>query len=397
MSRIALPQNYIKSDGTLVEGFETLTGWSGIAGSAALDTVNYKTGSASLKLTSLEGGNAIYTETVSLDLSKKSRRMDFEFFVYDVTAFNYLSVILSSSASLTTSFTAQVSNAGGQIRNGWNKFSVGRANWSATGAESWNNTMVRLRVMLNAKSGKIAAASIDSLFGDSEGIGRLLLTFDDGYSSVYDQAFSYMNPRGIVGTSYVAGYQIDNGIGFMTKPQLTELYNAGWAIGNHTYNHVDMSGYTRAQAYAQLNPNKTWLINGGFVRSADHACYPVGGYNDDVLLAMADIGAKTGRTTKAGNNYEFTHPYELTIREVSNISALATVKGYVDEALSREATVILMFHKIVETPTVSTEWSIANFQALCDYIAERKIPTVAIDEWYRGLKNPRKLSSRLAA
>lgn len=389
MTRSALPQNYLLSEGTLIEGFESLTGWSAIAGTQELDAVNFKTGSGALKLTSAEGSNGITTKTISLDLSEKSKRMTFWFYVYDVAAFNYISVVFSSVANLATSFTAQVSNAGNQIRQGWNKFSVGRANWTATGAESWNNTMIRLRVQVNAKAATTNIVSIDSLYGSVESEGRVLLTFDDGYDDVYNEAFAYMNPRGIKGTSYVPGSLIDGGTGFMTKANLTEMYAAGWAIGNHTYNHVDMSAYTQAQAAAELTLNKNWLVVNGYTRAADHVCYPVGGYNANVLLAMAQVEAKTGRTTKAGNNYDLTHPHELTIREISNVTTLATAKGYVDEAVSRGTTVILMLHKIIETPTVSTEWSIANFQALIDYLVARKIKTVTIDEWYEGLTNPR--------
>ena len=389
MSRAGLPQDYLQDEGTLIEDFESISGWSCISGSQALDTTNYKTGSGSLKLTSESGGHGITTKTISLDLSEKSKRMTFWFYVYDVAAFNYVSVIFSSTTNPSTkNFTCQVSNAGGQIRAGWNKFSVGRANWTNTGDESWNNTMVRLRIQCNAKAGTVNIVSVDSLYGSVESMGRVLLTFDDGYDDVYNEVFSYMQPRGLRGTSFVVGSLID-GAGFMTKAQLTEIYAYGWAIANHTYTHANMAAYTQAQAYAELNNNKNWLISNGYPRAVNHVAYPVGGYNDDVLLAMAQVGAKTGRTTKTGNNYDSSHPYELTIREISNATSLATAQNYVGEAISRGTTVILMLHKLVESPSVSTEWSIINFQGLIDYLVMRKIRVVTIDEWYEGLTNLR--------
>jgi hypothetical protein len=51
-----------------------------------------------------------------------------------------------------------------------------------------------------------------------------------------------------------------------------------------------------------------------------------------------------------------------------------------------------LLHSIIETPTVSAEWSIANFQSLINYIVSLKIKCVTIDEWHEGLTDPRALS-----
>jgi len=52
---LPLPQNLIASPGIVLEGFESMSGWtvtgSGSGYSAALDTANVKEGSASIKLT----------------------------------------------------------------------------------------------------------------------------------------------------------------------------------------------------------------------------------------------------------------------------------------------------------------------------------------------------------
>lgn len=387
MSRLALPQNYTKSEGTSIEDFDTLAEWTLISlGTKELDTINFKSSNASIKLTTASGGITFVYKSISLDMSEKSKKISLWFYVYDADSVAQIIIGFSSGPVYSAkNFVLGTT----QVHTGWNKFSIGRADWVNTGGDSWSNLMTQLRVTVKAKPGQIALVSFDSVLVDEETLPRCLLTFDDGYDDVYNEAFAYMQPRGLKGTSYVPGSLIEGGTGFMTKAQLAEMYASGWAIGNHTYNHVDMSVYTQAQAYAELKTNRDWLIANGYTRAADHVCYPVGGYNADVLLAMAQVGAKTGRTTKSNYQYTADHLYELTIKEISNNTTLEAAKSVVNSAISRQATVVLMLHKLVENPAVSTEWSISNFRGLVDFLVARKIKVVTIDEWYEGLTNPR--------
>jgi len=64
MSRPSLPQNYIKTVGTLFENFETLSDWtkggSDTIGTVTSDTTNVKLGSAALRLTVNTAGSNVY-------------------------------------------------------------------------------------------------------------------------------------------------------------------------------------------------------------------------------------------------------------------------------------------------------------------------------------------------
>ena len=398
MSRSVLPQNYSISEGTLVEDFE-----SGFAQDLGWGTVSHsddyvKTGTYSLKIISTTGAShmGIAKKTISLDLSSYDK-MTIWFYVPDLTHFKAISFVLSSSTTFATSFTATVNRQAGNgftgVRAGWNKVTFSRGDWTNTNNESWTNTMVRMRVYVYSDAtDTITTAYVDTMRFGAKSIGNLLLTFDDGYDDIYDVAYPYMDARGLKGTCYIPGYLIETGTGFMTKANLTELYGKGWAIGNHTYNHVDMSAYTQAQAYAELSTNRDWLIANGLTRAIDHIAYPVGGYSDDVLTAMTQIGAKTGRTIKTWRGQNDIYPYEIKVVAIDNTTTLATTKSYVDDVTNRGETIVIYLHKLVASPSVSTEWSIANFQGLIDYVAQKKIRVVTIDEWYNGLANPRRVA-----
>jgi hypothetical protein len=86
---------------------------------------------------------------------------------------------------------------------------------------------------------------------------------------------------------------------------------------------------------------------------------------------------------------EASNLYYLKARLVGRLVALATIKGWIDEAIEKGLTLILIFHKIIETPVTDTQTSIADFCEVINYLVAKKAHCVTIDEWYKGLIDPR--------
>lgn len=64
----------------------------------------------------------------------------------------------------------------------------------------------------------------------------LVITFDDGYQDVYDQAYPILEKLNYSAAVFVIGRQL--GLkGYLGKEELQELAASGWEVGNHTYNH----------------------------------------------------------------------------------------------------------------------------------------------------------------
>jgi hypothetical protein len=73
---------------------------------------------------------------------------------------------------------------------------------------------------------------------------------------------------------------------------------------------------------------------------------------------------------------------------VTNTTTLAVVKGWIDDAIARNALLTLTFHDIVTTPSVSTEWATADFQSLCDYIVQSGINVITAADLYDARLGP---------
>lgn len=88
---------------------------------------------------------------------------------------------------------------------------------------------------------------------DFPGQKTATLEFDDGFSSVYEQAFPALRALGVPGSVYPI-LDLVGAPGHMTWGQLNELGLAGWEIGSHTRHHADLSALTPPSIRAELNP-----------------------------------------------------------------------------------------------------------------------------------------------
>lgn len=68
----------------------------------------------------------------------------------------------------------------------------------------------------------------------------VIITFDDGDTSVYETAFPIMGKYGLTGAAYIVGNYMDTD-GYMSADQIKELADAGWEIGSHGRSHRDLT------------------------------------------------------------------------------------------------------------------------------------------------------------
>ncbi|MEW5804069.1 MAG: polysaccharide deacetylase family protein [bacterium] len=392
MPRLALPQDYVKSL-TLWQDFEILGDWvkQGENGTVAANTSQYHTGSQSVKLTSASGSGVTARRTLGAaeDIMDGAKNLHFWIYVEDTTKVNTIVIVL-----FTTVATAYYRYAwsGVDFRNGWNHMILNRLDWAVTGAADWGSISA-IQIQVNPIVSEIAVASWDSIYSSVEGIPRCVIAFDDACESAYTEGYAYMHPRGVRGTIYVVPTLIGTA-GYCTLAQLEEMYDAGWALANHSYTHPGspdyLTGLTRSQIESELSRCSQWLIDHGFTRAAHHLAYPGGYFNDDVFAALDSTGMYTGRSTLSFlqtvpvDNYKILKSKALD----SNLSLAVARSSWIDRAISRQSTVFLHGH-ILDAVAGPNTWAIADFRALIDYITARGIKCVTIDEWYNGLTNPK--------
>lgn len=219
--------------------------------------------------------------------------------------------------------------------------------------------------------------------------GEVMLTFDDAYTSVYSEAYNYMQGKLSPGTVYVITNKISTE-NYATAEQLIEMYNAGWSIANHTNSHPVLTSLNQAQIEAELTTAKNTLNSLGLTKHSSHVAYPGGYQNATVLAAMAATGMLTGRV--AGGTYvlktkQFDSIYIIpSIDQLDYLSTLEELQENVNKAILAGTVCVFYIHDIVSVATTLNHTSIALFQAFVDWLVANGIKNISIEDFYKKIR-----------
>lgn len=128
----------------------------------------------------------------------------------------------------------------------------------------------------------------------------VILTFDDAYASVYENALPLMQSYGFRGVVYAIGRFIGRwndwdanlgGIRFrhMDRRQLRELVDAGWEIGAHSLTHRALSGLDAASLQREIIGSRDLLAEISGAPPVSFA-YPFGMHHSRVREMVAAAG-----------------------------------------------------------------------------------------------------------
>ena len=146
------------------------------------------------------------------------------------------------------------------------------------------------------------------------------------HSTLWTQAYAYMEPRNVRGTGYIVTNWV-NTVNKVTWPQMQEIYSTGWTIGNHSASHTNLTTLSLPGQEAELLAASD-ALNAYGIMTGGHVAYPYGSYNAYTLTAMANLGMRSGRTVLNFNNISpLTNPYELGQRSIQKATTLETAKG----------------------------------------------------------------------
>ena len=136
----------------------------------------------------------------------------------------------------------------------------------------------------------------------------VIITFDDGYSDAFTQAYPILKKYGAQGVFYIITDRVGQD-GFMGWPQIQEMAAYGMTFGSHTLDHVDLT--ETALSAERLNEElvkSKQVLKGQLGRPVTDFCYPSGQYNDAVVVAVKAAGylsatTTVGKSAKAGDSW----------------------------------------------------------------------------------------------
>ncbi len=138
----------------------------------------------------------------------------------------------------------------------------------------------------------------------------VVLTFDDGYRTMYTEVLPRLKEAGFAGTFFVipAARWSDWS---MDESMFAEMVNNGMELGSHTYSHIELDTLSSGDIAEELASSKAIIeqITGQEVVSI---CYPSGAYNDTVLKEAEKAGYSIGVTTNLGVTEQSQGIYSLS-------------------------------------------------------------------------------------
>jgi peptidoglycan/xylan/chitin deacetylase (PgdA/CDA1 family) len=175
---------------------------------------------------------------------------------------------------------------------------------------------------------------------------RVVLTFDDGFRNVFENALQPLAERQFRATQFlVSDYigkinQWDLRDGEAQEPlmdaaQVRDWLRAGHRIGSHSLTHPRLTRLSLRDAQEEILASKKKLED-TFGVAVEDFCYPYGDWNEAVRDLVMEAGYGTACTTDYGVNSPATSPLELRRIPVRHPSrSLKTLKARLEMALAR--------------------------------------------------------------
>lgn len=270
-------------------------------------------------------------------------------------------------------------------------FNVSASRSSTSGSFARNNvTDITIRVKDDA-SGTPVTVYVGKVAVVTEPTAKISICCDDGYASVFSVAAPLLANYAMPATHYTI-CELVGQAGRITVDQLKRLQRVGWDVALHAYAaqvHTDTYPGTDAAALRQdLDRGIRWLKANGF-NGYTHGSYPLGkftgGHEQTLQIVREKFAAYRSIYTQVGGMVPVDDPHRMRLTiNLAYPLTLASAKALLDAAMTANEWCIILFHNLVTTPTTSTEWATADFDALLAYIRST-YPAVPVETIGRTL------------
>lgn len=232
-------------------------------------------------------------------------------------------------------------------------------------------------------TGSLGAAS-DSLLVTVEMRGAITVTFDDGWRTVYENAWPVLQsldlPANVAVYTEAVGWPA-----YMTQAHLDELHAAGWAMVSHTVTHDSLPTLSVGELDYELRASQEWLDQRGY-RGSNVFVAPYHEFEDrEKIAASSYYTAARGYSANTVSPDSLVtwmpdRPYDLTGIEADGLpyttqAGRDALRALLQRTRDEGTFVDLFFHHV---PSANA----ADFQAVMEVVAEFRERVLPYDRLY---------------
>jgi len=214
----------------------------------------------------------------------------------------------------------------------------------------------------------------------------VVLSVDDGYHSVYENIYPLLKRYHMTITLALITGCITEGRPshwpsdrFLNEREIREMIDScGIEIASHTLTHAWLTRIDSASAWREISDSRRRLES-LFGTEVITFVYPYGDMNGRVREMVRRAGYKLARAVRPGTPNLWVEPYRIPEVELRIQTRLPGIVHYI----RRHETTVILLHRIVHSPKVFTEWPLADFETLLDWMHRRRVRVVTLSELYR--------------
>ena len=166
----------------------------------------------------------------------------------------------------------------------------------------------------------ISLEQLFSFLAYREAIPRksVIITIDDGYRSVYDNAYPVLKKYGFTATLFIYTEFVGVSKNALGWDHLAEMKANGFEIGSHSVSHADLTKRRegedddayRTRIKKELAVSKR-TIDKKLQQNTAFFAYPYGRFNDLVIDLTKQAGYRSAVSVRRGSNPFFANPFVL--------------------------------------------------------------------------------------
>jgi len=222
----------------------------------------------------------------------------------------------------------------------------------------------------------------------------VVLSVDDGYHSVYENIYPLLKRYRMTMTLALYTASIADGRpsylpsdGFLNKREIREMIDScDIEIASHSVTHARLTEVDDASAWREIVDSRRQLES-LFGSEVITFVYPYGRSDGRIRNMVRRAGYKLARKVGPGTPNLWVDPYRIPEVELRVQARLSDIISYI----RWHRTTVLLLHRIVPVPEKFTQWSVADFSALLDWLHRRHIRVATLaglyQDWWRARLN----------
>lgn len=368
--------NSLRKRGEIICDFETNELWVG----GTEDTVNFISGSQGRNITASAGTNTQIQLNKDLDLYDK----DLGIWIYCADRSNLSAVTLLLSFGNTSYAKHCYASIHYEIlKDGWNYVTVSPLEYALVNSVYSDLKNVKsIRIRLSAKAAGSVSITVDKFMSFKKVLdkGAILFTFDDGNSSIYNNARPCLDKYNYPATVFMVTDYVGTDL-YMTLDNLKILKDLSWVIASHTHTHKKLTEQTEETIISELTTSQNYLLNNGFAPGHKYMAYPHGA-NNAIVRGLTKRYYWMGFTiySKEFQGLAIRDQAYIPRRLMKNTSYTVTqIKELLDLISARKAVMVFYAHSIGDTG----DFTVAEFEEIIDYVNTLGLHVLTVDDLAR--------------